>query len=83
MSCPPSPMVVMLRKGAPLYPRLTLMLAALAVAAIGNFGMQLFHFRDASIVVLFWHLGAVAVLAALAGGLGGRVLRWPVAAAAR
>jgi hypothetical protein len=69
-------MVVMLRRGAPLYPRLTLTLGALAVAAIGNFGMQLFHFRDASIMVLFWHLGSVAVLSALAGWLGRHVLAW-------
>jgi hypothetical protein len=69
-------MVVMLRSGAPLYPRLTMTLGALAVAAIANFGMQLFHFRDASIMVLFWHLGSVAVLSALAGWLGRHVLAW-------
>ena len=69
-------MVAMLRKGAPLQPRLTLMLGALAVAAIGNFGMQFFHFRDASIMMLFWHLGNVAVLSALAGWTAHHVLRW-------
>lgn len=69
-------MVVMLRRGAPLLPRLTLVLGALAVAAIGNFGLQLFHFRDASIMVLFWHLGSVVVLSVLAGWFGRRVLGW-------
>lgn len=69
-------MVVMLRRGAPLCPRLTLVLGALAVAAIGNFGMQIFHFRDASIMMLFWHLGNVAVLSVLAGWLGDHVLGW-------
>lgn len=69
-------MVVMLRKGAPLCPRLTLALGALAVAAVGNFGMQLFHYRDASIMILFWHLGNVAVLSLLARWLGGHVLAW-------
>ena len=76
-------MVVMLRKGAPLHPRLTLVLGALAVAAIGNFGMQFFHFRDASIMMLFWHLGNVAVLSALAGGIARYVLGWRHASAAR
>lgn len=80
---PAAAMVVMLRRGAPLFPRLTMVLGALAVAAIGNFGMQLFHFRDASIMVLFWHLGSVAVLSALAGWLGGHVLGWRHAKAVR
>jgi hypothetical protein len=76
-------MVVMLRKGAPLHPRLTLMLGALAVAAIGNFGMQFFHFRDASIMMLFWHLGNVAVLSVLAGWIARYVLGWRHASDAR
>jgi hypothetical protein len=73
---PAAAIVVMLRKGAPLHPRLTLALAALAVASIANFGLQFAHLRDASIMVLVWHLGAVAVLAALGGSLGARVLAW-------
>jgi hypothetical protein len=80
---PAAAMVVMLRKGAPLYPRLTLALGALAVAAIGNFGMQIFHFRDASIMLLSWHLGSVGVLSVLAGWLGERVLGWRHASAVR
>jgi hypothetical protein len=69
-------MLLMLRRGAPLHPRVTLLLGALAVAAIGNFGMQLFHFRDASIMVLVWHLGSVAVISALAGLAGERLIGW-------
>jgi len=67
---------VMLRRGAPLYPRLTLVLAAIAVAAIGNFGLQIFHFSDASIMVLIWHLGSVVLLSVIAGALGDRLLVW-------
>lgn len=67
---------MMLRRGAPLYPRLTLMLAAVAVAAIGNFGLQIFHFRDASIMVLVWHVGNVLLLSLIAGALGDRLLVW-------
>jgi hypothetical protein len=69
-------MIVMLRQGAPLHPRLTLAMGALAVAAVCNFGMQLFHRSDASIMVLSWHLGSVAVLSMLGGWLGERVLGW-------
>jgi hypothetical protein len=68
--------VAMLRRGAPLYPRLTLALAALAVASIANFGLQFAHARDASIMVLVWHLGAAGVLSALGGWFGGRLLGW-------
>jgi hypothetical protein len=73
---PAAAIVAMLRKGAPLYPRLTLTLAALAVASVANFGLQFAHVRDASIMVLTWHLGAAAVLSALGGWLGRLVLGW-------
>jgi hypothetical protein len=73
---PAAAMLVMLRRGAPLYPRATLALGALAVAAVGNLGMQVFHFRDASIMLLVWHLGGMTAILLLAGSLGGHVLRW-------
>ncbi len=68
--------VIMLRRGAPLYPRITLALAALAVAALGNFGMRIFHAGDASIVLLIWHFGTVVVLSLVAAWIGRRVLNW-------
>ena len=73
---PAAAIVVILRKGMPLHPRLTLALGALAVASVANFGLQFAHMRDASIMVLTWHLGAAAVLSALGGWLGDRVLGW-------
>jgi hypothetical protein len=76
-------MVVMLRRGAPLYPRVTLALGALAVAAVSNLGMQMFHFRDASVMLLVWHVGGVATFSLLGGLLGARVLRWRHAKAGR
>ena len=69
-------MVIMLRKGAPLFPRVTIALGALAVAALGNFGLRLFHVGDASIMVLFWHFGSVALLAVLAATIGRQVFHW-------
>lgn len=76
-------MVMMLRRGAPLVPRMTIALGTLAVAALANLGLQLFHVGDASIMILFWHFGGAAVLAALAGSVGRRVLHWRHAAASR
>jgi len=72
-------LVVMLRRGAPLYPRATLALAALAVAALGNLGLRVYHVGDASIVVLVWHFGAVVVLSLVAGWIGRRLLTWKTA----
>ncbi|MBO0764951.1 MAG: DUF1109 family protein [Hyphomicrobiaceae bacterium] len=73
---PAAVLFVMLRRGAPLHPRVSLALAALAVAAVSNLGMQVFHFRDASVMLLVWHLGGMAAISLVAGSLGGRVLRW-------
>ena len=69
-------MVMMLRRGAPLLPRVSIALGALAVAALANLGLRLFHVGDASVMVLFWHLGGAAVLAGLAALAGRRVLYW-------
>jgi hypothetical protein len=69
-------MVVMLRRGAPLLPRISIALGALAVAAIANLGLRVFHVGDASVMVLFWHLGGAAVLAGFAALAGRRVLYW-------
>jgi hypothetical protein len=73
-------MVAMLRRGAPLLPRVSIALAALAVAALANLGLRVFHVGDASVMVLFWHLGGAAVLAGLAAVAGRRVLYWRHAA---
>src|SRR3546814_28082 len=70
-------MVIMLRRGAPMAPRMTVALGALAAAAVGNFGLRLFHYQDAGLMVLIWQFGSVALLSALAGWSGGAVLRWP------
>jgi hypothetical protein len=68
--------VVMLRRGAPLSPRITLLLGAVAVAALGNAALRLFHVGDASIMILVWHVGTALLLAALVGLLGNRVFGW-------
>ena len=69
-------MVAMLRRGAPLNPHISLGLGALAAAALGNFGLRFFHMQDASVMVLFWQLGSVFLMSALAGLYGKRALTW-------
>lgn len=69
-------MLVMLRRGAPVMPRATLALAALAIAAVVNLAMLLFHVGDVSIMVLVWHLGVVLAAGAVASLFGPLVLRW-------
>lgn len=75
-------MVIMLRRGAPMAPRMTVSLGALAAAAVGSFGLRLFHYQDAGLMILIWQFGSVALLSALAGWSGGAILRWPHAGAA-
>ena len=67
--------LAMLRRGMPAHPRLTLFLIALAAAAIGNFGLRLFHVRDAGMMVLVWQFGSVLLLSALAALAGPRAFR--------
>src|SRR5207253_461600 len=69
-------MILMLRRGAPLYPRSTLALGALAVAAVGNVGLRFFHVGEVTITVLICDFGTTALLAALAAWAGPRVLSW-------
>ena len=71
---PAAAIIAMLRAAPPLRPRATLALAALAVAALANFGLQFAHVHDASIMVLTWHLGGAAVFSALGGWFGERIL---------
>lgn len=69
-------MIAMLRRGAPLMPRATLVLGGLAVAGLVNFVLQLFHGGDLTIMILVWHIGFVIVVAAIAGWLGPWLLGW-------
>jgi hypothetical protein len=69
-------MAVMLRRGAPLAPILSVGLGGLAAAALGDFGLRLFHAQDASLMVLVWQVGTVAALTALSAAIGRRIMRW-------
>jgi hypothetical protein len=70
-------MVIMLRRGAPLAPRIALFLGALATAGLVTFALRFFHAPDATATVLVWHMG-MAILATIAAPLAGpRLLRRP------
>ena len=73
---PAALMVMMLRRGAPLMPRLTTVLAAVAASGLGNFGVRFVHAADASVVVLAWHFGAVFVLSVLSASAGRSLFNW-------
>jgi hypothetical protein len=76
-------MLVMLRRGAPLFPGLTLALGALASAAMVNFALRLIHAGDVAVMVLAWHFGGTAVVTTLAGRFGGQLLNWHYKGAGR
>ena len=67
---------LMLRQGAPLTPRLTAGLGALAAAGLANFSLRLFHPEDVTVMLLFWHVGGVLMLSALAASAGRYLLNW-------
>lgn len=66
----------MILRGVPLAPTSTAALGALATAAMGDLGLQLFHQVDSSLMVLIWQGGAVIGLTLLGASLGPRLLRW-------
>lgn len=67
-------------RAAPMAPVPTAMLAALASAALAAATLRLYHTQDASLMILVWQFGSVAILALLGGLLGRRLLRWPTRA---
>lgn len=68
--------VAMIRRGAPLTPRRTAFLAALAAAALAYVGLRLVHPQDAAFMVLVWQFGSVAVFASVIGLFGRWLLPW-------
>jgi len=69
-------MAVMLRRGAPLVPILSVGLGGLAAAALADFGLRLSHAQDAGLMVLVWQAGTVVLLTALSAAAGRGLVRW-------
>lgn len=69
-------MAVMLRRGAPMLPHVTLALGGLAVAGLANVVLRLVFAEETHLMVLVWHIGTVVVLTVLAGWAGAWLLSW-------
>lgn len=69
-------MAVMLRRGAPLTPRLSVLLGGLAAAGLGNLGVCVTHHAYGNVLVLVWHVSIVLLLTMITGSVGRRVLDW-------
>jgi len=74
---PGATILMMIRRGAPIAPISTTALAALAASALGTAALRLFHAVDASIMILVWQIGSVAVFTGLGALFGKRLLYWP------
>ena len=72
-----APLVWMLRRGAPLTPRVTAFLGALAALSIVNIEACLTRPHAFALTVLLWHGGTIAAIAALCALMGPRWFRWP------
>jgi hypothetical protein len=70
-------LAAMLRRAAPLAPARTLAMGALAAAAFGSAGLELFHHLQTSTMVLIWHLGSVGLVTLLGLAAGRRTLGVP------
>ncbi len=69
-------MARMLRDGAPLTPRVTSALVALAAAGLANVGACIAHPHTSSTVVLLWHGATVAALVAASAWAGQHLFSW-------
>jgi len=74
--CFPSILLVSVVPGALIAPVTTTALAALAAGALGATALRLFHAQDASMMVLVWQFGSVA-LVGLGALIGRQLLPWP------
>jgi hypothetical protein len=77
---PVAGLALLLRRGAPLTPNVTLALGGLAAAALANISACLDQPHATSVTVLLWHGTTVLLVCGLVGALGASVLRWNVPA---
>jgi hypothetical protein len=71
------PLIVMLRRGAPLEPRTSALLAGLAAVSVANVEACLIRPHAFESVILLWHGGTILVTAAVCAWMGRRWLPWP------
>ncbi len=73
-----TPLMWMLRRGAPLTPRLTGLLAAVAALSVANVEACLTRPHTFALTVLLWHGSTVVAVATLCAFVSHRWFRWPV-----
>ena len=66
--------VAMMRRGSSVMPALTMALAVLAATSLGAAALRLFHVQDASVMLLVWQFGTVALLTSAAAIFGDPLL---------
>jgi hypothetical protein len=69
-------LILMLRHAGPVRPTLTAFCGALAAAALAASGLSLYHGIDAAVMILVWHVGTAALIAAAATLAAPRLVRW-------
>lgn len=67
---------LMVRHAGPIRPVATAFTGALALASLASAGLTLFHGLDATIMVLVWHMGTVALIVAVLSLSGRRLFSW-------
>ena len=69
-------MLLMVRHAGVVRPGPTAMLGVLSAAALAAAGVSLFHQGETALMVLVWHLGAVATLSLLSWAFSRRLFGW-------
>lgn len=69
-------LLLMVRHAGVIRPNATAMLAALSAAALSAAGVSLYHHGESALMVLTWHVGAVALLSLLSLAFGRPLLGW-------
>ena len=69
-------MLMMVRHAAVVRPGPTAMLGVLSAAALAAAGVSLFHEGETALMVLVWHVGAVATMSLLSWAFSRRLFGW-------
>lgn len=69
-------LLLMVRHAGVVRPAPAAMLTALSAAALSAAGVSVFHPGENALMVLLWHLGAVAMLAAISWLFGRQLFSW-------
>jgi hypothetical protein len=69
-------LAAMLRRGAPLVPRTTTALGAIAITSLASAGMCLAQSHERDVIVLAWHGATIVSVSVLAAIAGRAILNW-------